>query len=420
MKKRILFILPYIPYPLVSGGHQAIFNGIRAVKDDYNVFVAYNVPNDEEYRRAEIEFRDIMPEVTLIPFFFSEQKPQVVKGKRGLYWKIKNFFWELILPPKEATVVVPRYLGDIWIEGLCPLKGNYLKHIDNIIQERQIDIVQVEMPCLIGAVLNIADKQVKKVFVHHELAFVRHELEMGYNGDPSLKAYAELTKIMEINLLNKYDAVVTLSETDKWKLLDAGVNVPVATSFATINDLGGYSVPESNKVLSFVGLGHHEPNYTGIKWFLDNCWHKLKAIDGDYKLNIIGIWPDDKKNEILSEFNDVTFLGFVDDLGKVITGTIMIVPITVGSGIRMKILEAASLCIPFVSTSVGAEGLPVNDGVHCFLRDDPDGFVSAILSLQNSSICAEQTKEAYKMVQENYSFEALKKNRLQILNLLSV
>ena len=92
----------------------------------------------------------------------------------------------------------------------------------------------------------------------------------------------------------------------------------------------------------------------------------------------------------------------------------MIVPITIGSGIRMKILEAASMGIPFVSTTVGAEGIPVKDSHDCFLTDNPETFVDDIIKLQDNVLKLQFIQNANKMVWENYSLKELRKNRLGI------
>ena len=144
------------------------------------------------------------------------------------------------------------------------------------------------------------------------------------------------------------------------------------------------------------------------------CWKKLKDIDSEYTLDIIGEWSQERIDEYISKYPDVHFLGFVDDLASTLKNSVMIVPINIGSGIRMKILEGASIGIPFVSTTVGAEGIPVKDGVHCFIADDPDTFVNDILKLQSLELQRKLVKAANGMVNECYSMSALRANRLGI------
>ena len=130
--------------------------------------------------------------------------------------------------------------------------------------------------------------------------------------------------------------------------------------------------------------------------------------------DIIGNWSENRIKEYSLKYKDVHFLGFVDDLYAAIKDSTMIVPITIGSGIRMKILEASSKGVPFVSTSVGAEGIPVVNGQDCFIANTPDEFIESILKLQNPDLRHQFAENANMMIRKHYSLEALRKNRLEI------
>ncbi len=89
----------------------------------------------------------------------------------------------------------------------------------------------------------------------------------------------------------------------------------------------------------------------------------------------------------------------------------MLVPIRVGSGIRMKILEAMSLGVPFVSTVVGAEGIPVKDGIHGFITDDPAVFADRIIKAEDPDIRKQFIAKGIQLIREHYSEEALIENK---------
>lgn len=80
----------------------------------------------------------------------------------------------------------------------------------------------------------------------------------------------------------------------------------------------------------------------------------------------------------------------------------------------MKILEAAARGIPFVSTTVGAEGIPVKNGTHCFIADESESFVQSILKLQDVSLRKQMVENSYQMLKDNFSIDALRINRLDI------
>ena len=307
-----------------------------------------------------------------------------------------------------------------WLyEELLPKKLGYVKHISRLVDEYGVDIVQCEMLCNVTMGLMLPDR-VRKVFVHHELGWVVHELELqSQKGDAfEQKLYLDYYKMCEVALLNTYDDVITLSSIDTEKLLQAGVTAKIHTSLAVVNTPQDAMLSTNGwNVLSFVGPDCNLPNVAGIKWFLANVWKQLRQKDSGYKLQIIGRWAPDHIAEVIGDNENVEYLGFVEDLPSVLKDTIMIVPITIGSGIRMKILEAASMGVPFVTTSVGVEGIPVTDGKHCFIADTPEDFMNAIIRMKDEQKRKELAENANQLVKDHYTLEALRKNRLEAYNI---
>ena len=410
-KKKILLIIHCLPFPLNSGGRQAIFNGIEAIKEDYDIFITYPDSDTESDGVDKIAFLSAIGDnIKLLPFIIEKTDEKHTFLQRAVYKLIAllNKFSK----PKQSLPNPFAY----WIEELMPKPKSYIEHVCNIIEDYDIDAVQCEMVRNLPFALSLPTN-VKKIFIHHELGFVRHQLELGFitcNYHDG-QIYCNWTKNVEISLLNLFDCVVTLSPTDSQKLRDAGVTTRIYDSFAIIKSSHTTNlVSDTPHELSFVGPDNHIPNLVGLKWFLNNCWSRLLQADANYHLRIIGKWTETNISAISGQYSNVAFMGFVEDLESVIKNTIMIVPITIGSGIRMKILEAAKLGIPFVSTSVGAEGIPVQSGKHCLLADDPSNFVDAILQLKDYEKRAMFIQNAHQLIETNYSLEALRQNRLAL------
>lgn len=407
MKKNILFVLPFLPYPLVSGGHQAIFNGIVCIKDDFNIYIAYYCNGRDT--QSEQEFLKHVPNATLLPMDTSH-KPTSFKAR------VLNKLGRII-SAKERKCYPADKNGkyDLWLWSNRPQPAKWQQFIWDACKKYDIDIAQVEMPWISSFILSLPDS-VKKIYVHHELAFVKQGLEL--KDDPD-NLYAQTaykhTFISEIGMLNSADHIITLSPIDKKKLEEAGVTTPITSSFAVVNtetELKPYLSDE--KTLTFVGPDDNQANKIGLRWFLDNCWKKLKSTEPSYQLKVIGRWRETNKQAILADYPEVQFLGFVDSLYDTMKGTIMIVPIIIGSGIRMKILEAASMGIPFVSTTVGAEGIPLTSGHDCFLTDDSNIFVDDIIKLHDKELRLFFIHNANSMIREKYSIQSLRLNRLSI------
>ena len=413
--KKILFVLPFLPYPMTSGGAQAIFNGIYVVKDDLDVYVTFASKSSE---KENIEkFRSSLGDkVKLLPYWVpvrAKQKPNLRQRLYGVFYKIERRLRKLAGYDFTSVRIPHRsWLG----EELFPKRVGFAKYVCSLVVEHQIDIVQCEMLSTVTLGLMLPER-VRKVFVHHELGWVVHGLELMQQKSDSFeqKMYLEHYKRCEIGLLNAFDDVVTLSSVDTDKLLQAGVTANIHTSLAVVNTLHDKMLStQGSNVLSFVGPECNLPNVAGLRWFLENVWEMLLQKDARYELQIIGKWSSEHISELLRGQEHVKYLGYVDDLASVLKDTVMIVPITVGSGIRMKILEAASLGVPFVTTSVGVEGIPVENGVHCLVADTPECFCDAILKLQDSELRACYATNANRLVTERYTLDALRSNRVDI------
>lgn len=422
-EKRILFVLPWFPYPMTSGGKQAVFNGIRAVAGYATIFLTYKASegpaeSDVNAIRQIIGQCEVLPYTTPKPIVEASPKSFLQKSLQE-YKRIRHstkVFFKKILGIKERTVLIdnePEYRQ--WINVIYPFDEGYAHFINSIIEQKNIDVVQFDMITCANLVLFIPD-HVKKILVHHEIRSVMYELRMkSMRGwDVAKQAYFQFFKLNEISILNKFDAIITLSETDCKKLVDYGVTTPVYTSTAVVDTEISDPVLDDCKVLSFVGGDVHYPNYEGIKWFLDNCWHELLNTDNSYHLRIVGHSSEPFVSEVIDKYPNVSFTGFVKELKTVIQNTITIVPILTGSGIRMKILEAATIGCPIVSTSVGAEGLPMQNGINCIIADTPEAFVNAILEYQKPDLRSFVVKNAQKMVKDKYSFASFSDNRLSI------
>lgn len=426
-KPKILFVLPWLPYPLTSGGRQAVFNGIKALKDFADIIITFK--STSEIAEEDInQSKRLIGDCDIIPYLIPSNNLsqdidemfliKVLNKYKSVRHSIKLFIKSLCTKKeKQARNTchrVPSYSE--CLDVIYPFDEGFAYFICEIIRKKCVNIVQFDMILNANLVYFIPD-YVKKVLVHHEIRTAMYEIEMDSMAgwDLAKKAYLDFFRQNEVSILNKFDAIITLSETDRDKLVKYGVTTAIYPSFAVVNTaIVEDPVIDTSNILSFVGGDIHRPNYEGIKWFLDNCWRKLIDIDSSYQLQIIGNSSEQFIYEISSNYPNVCFTGYVENLSSIIQNTIMIVPILTGSGIRMKILEAAAIGCPIVSTSVGAEGLPMQHKVNCLIADTPDSFINAILEYKSLNIRRSVVKEARQMVKNKYTFDKFRDDRLSI------
>jgi glycosyltransferase involved in cell wall biosynthesis len=116
----------------------------------------------------------------------------------------------------------------------------------------------------------------------------------------------------------------------------------------------------------------------------------------------------------------VVFAGFVEDLPGMLRGGIMLAPLRIGSGLRVKIIAAMAQGVPVVSTSVGSEGLLVEDGKELMVRDDKSEFAAAAVELaRNPELWRRVATAGQAAAVKYYSPEGVRQRRNEIYGTLT-
>ena len=254
---------------------------------------------------------------------------------------------------------------------------------------------------------------VPTVLNHHnvESQLIRREAE--YKRNPMIGLYfkvqARKLQEQEERLCDRVDCNLTVSELDKLDLqsrcsegrFEVVVN-GVDTDFYQVN---GRRFGRPAKTIVWVGGMGWFPNRDAIEYFLNDIWPRLVKRGLNLKLLLIGSKPPAVlKKTVRQERIEAT--GYVPDVRPYLyTSDVYVVPIRVGGGTRIKILDAFAAGIPVVSTSIGCEGLRVQDGRHLMIRDDPEDFAEAVIHLaENVELRQALASNARKLVEEQYSW----------------
>lgn len=369
----IVILTIILPYPLDSGGAQAQYNMIDSLRHKHNITLVFP-ENGMNSMGAMEELKRRWPEVDFRPYRFVRQlmNPSFLLSKIKRAVK-KNFFQGSDRFMVEWMLTPYGY----------PVDNRFARFMNTVITEKQADVVQVEFYPYLNFVHKLP-RGIRKVFIHHEIRYIRNRrLLAGIELLPREVEYMERITRQEIDDLNCYDEVVTLTDVDRKELQSAGATVPITVSPASVNaclmDYNGW-----NGKITFLGGYGHTPNQEGMDWFINKV---IPLVDWkqypDASVQIIGGgWPASYNND-----NGPVKLeckGFVKDLTEVTQGSIMVVPILSGSGMRMKILEAAAMGLPMVTTAVGVEGLDFENNKSCLIADAPQDFATALCQVMDS------------------------------------
>ena len=208
-------------------------------------------------------------------------------------------------------------------------------------------------------------------------------------GNPLKKWYLHLLakrlKAYELNMLNKYDGIATITDIDAAAFLKVGCSIPVINIPFGI-DVSKYTADRTRTEFPSVfhiGAMDWRPNADGIKWFLDTVWKHIQISHSKVNLYLAGRNMPEWLQELKME--NVVVLGEVDDSHRFINSkSIMIVPLTSGGGMRVKIIEGMALGKTIISTSIGAEGIEYENGKDILIADTEQEFVDALHKCLNN------------------------------------
>ena len=213
--------------------------------------------------------------------------------------------------------------------------------------------------------------------------------------------------------LSRFDLVLAVSEADGRtfeRLYPGSLRAPVhvvQTGVDTEYFTPSSTAPERTHMV-FTGSMDWLPNEDGMTYFCREILPRIRQSEPDATLSIIGRSPTPTVRK-LAEIPGVEVTGRVDDVRPHIArGSVYIVPLRIGGGTRLKIFEAMSMGKAVVSTTVGAEGLPVTNGSDIDIADEPARFAHAVVHLMRDAEARRQIEgAARRLVVEKYDWSAV-------------
>jgi glycosyltransferase involved in cell wall biosynthesis len=226
-----------------------------------------------------------------------------------------------------------------------------------------------------------------------------------------MKHQAELVEKVERRLCPRFDLNVMTSEVDAERLraLARGARTTVIPNGVDVDFFRPGSPEEvvPGRV-AFLGPTYMFPNRDAVDFFLADAWPLIRQRCPESTFHLIGKNSVDEKARFESRAG-VTCNGHVPDIRPHFAETaVSIVPIRVGGGTRLKILDCWSMGKAVVSTSVGCEGLETVDGRNILIRDDPTEFAEAVVQvLRDRDLRDRLGHEARKTAEEHYAWRVV-------------
>lgn len=201
---------------------------------------------------------------------------------------------------------------------------------------------------------------------------------------------------------------IAVSETDRAALarLAPGADIRAVATGVDIAYFAPRAVPERRDRLVFVGSMDWRPNEDAVLHFIDAILPLIRARRPGATLCVAGRNPSEGLRRA-AERAGVEVTGTVDDVRDFVAdAAVYVVPLRIGGGTRLKIFEALAMGKAVVSTAVGAEGLPLEDGAHFLRADAPRAFADAVLALlEDPRRRAALGAAGRRLVEERYSWQ---------------
>jgi glycosyltransferase involved in cell wall biosynthesis len=168
--------------------------------------------------------------------------------------------------------------------------------------------------------------------------------------------------------------------------------------------------------LVFTGSMDWLPNDDAIRYFTDDILPIVRRKVPNVSLTVVGRNPSPYLTELAKKHPSIKVTGRVDDVRPYMEkAAAYVVPLRIGGGTRLKIYEAMAMEKPIVSTTVGAEGLPLQDGVELLLADNAHSFAEAIVKLLKEPEFAERIgTRAARSVRERFGWQRVATDFSQI------
>ena len=335
-------------------------------------------------------------EITYLSFAVPDQSPADIEGMREVASRV------IVVPRGEVSKGSPRFYADAARYLLNPIpyaiakyrSPSYAAHVKALVAQERYDLIVCDfLPPLINMPARLGVPSV--LFTHNvEAEIWRRHIDTASNPLMRALLVSQWRRMLafEGGALDRFALILTVSETDRntfdrlypsrnreYHVVPTGVDT---TYFAPETAHGSTpAVAGAAQQLVFTGSMDWLPNEDGMLYFCRDILPRIRHAEPGVTLSIVGRSPTPAVRR-LAGTDGVEVTGRVDDVRPhVARAAVYVVPLRVGGGTRLKIFEAMSMGKAVVSTSVGAEGLPVTDGRDIVIADEPAAFAEAVVRL---------------------------------------
>ncbi len=392
---KILFCSRWFPYPPDNGSKIRVFNLIKQLSSRHEVYlVSFTSEKLPDERVAAIRHYCQGLDVA----YYKPFRPGRLKALLGFF-------------SRRPRSVVDTY--QIEMQRL----------VERVGRERSFDAVvasQSDMALYALALPNLPKifEEVELTTLYERFVTERRPLKKLRNG----LTWWKLSRYMA-GLLRAFDGCTVVSETEReWVLQVSSGYDPIGivpNGVDVAHYAKDFGFPEAD-TLVYSGALTYDANFDAVDFFLREVFPLIQAKRPQTKLFITGKL-DNVPIDRLPANSGVVFTGYLNDIRpRVARSWVSIVPLRIGGGTRLKILEALALGTPVVATSKGAEGLDLAPGRDLLIADDPSDFAAAVLRLLQDAKLREILSNNGRLAIKKYDWHTIGQNFCDFVEKIAV
>jgi sugar transferase (PEP-CTERM/EpsH1 system associated) len=387
---RVLFLSQIVPYPPHGGVLQRGYNLIRELGRDAEVhllaFVHPDVlPTPEALAGSRVELEKHCRHVEYFPL-----------------WAKASIAHKLLAAGTSALSSSP-------FSVIAHRSAAFQRRVTETLQSSVFDIVHVDTLALAPFVDRALPTPT--VLTHHNIESMLMGRRAQVETRPLLKQFlaresAKLTDA-EREMSPQFDMNIVMSEADQRVLAELA---PAARSAVVPNGVDTkYFTPDPSQetpALIYTGGMNMFANRDAVMHFLTDIWPLIRARNTEVVFYAVGQDPPKELQAIAEADPRVVVTGYVDDIRPFVRkAAVYVVPLRVGGGTRLKVLDAMAMGKAMVSTSIGCEGIEATPGTHLMIADRPDIFAETTLALlSDPARRLELSRAARARVEERYAW----------------
>jgi polysaccharide biosynthesis protein PslH len=367
-KKSILFITPYFPSEYSGhAGAQLIFRNLLTLSENYNIYLISFINFNE------LAFVDKLKENRINISY-------VIFNRNSKKYSTNMFNFIKYMPRLlESFLLFKPFF-------LTKYKNKKLTRVvDEIIKNNKIDIIQIEYNIMHHYLPK--NDNIKSVLMLHDVSTKLYERSYQQNKKIFIKMFRYIDylkwKTIEPNILNKFDKVITLTKEDKY-YIEKSVKYPISIIPPQIQFEECRIISPKKMNIIFIGSYNREPNIKALEILLFKIFPKIQFEHSNLTLTIIGKYLPLYLQKNIDKNDNIIHKGFVKDVNSEISNALlMIAPIFIGAGLKMKIPHVLSCGVPVITTSIGAEGIEVDGDSGLWVENDINKMILLSIKLLN-------------------------------------